>query len=32
MRSNGCGDLRKQNIDDQVMLCGWAYNGLGRMG
>ncbi len=24
MRSNGCGDLRKQQIDDQVQLCGWV--------
>ncbi|QNI60247.1 aspartyl-tRNA synthetase [Synechococcus sp. BIOS-U3-1] len=24
MRSNGCGDLRKQHIDQQVQLCGWV--------
>ncbi|WP_413744645.1 aspartate--tRNA ligase [Synechococcus sp. MIT S9451] len=24
MRSNGCGDLRKQQIDEQVQLCGWV--------
>ena len=24
MRSNGCGDLREQNIDQQVQLCGWV--------
>ena len=24
MRSNGCGDLREQNIDDAVQLCGWV--------
>ena len=24
MRSNGCGDLRKQHIDKQVQLCGWV--------
>jgi hypothetical protein len=26
MRSNGCGDLRKQQIDDQVQLtaAGWT--------
>ncbi|MGC6482648.1 MAG: aspartate--tRNA ligase [Synechococcus sp.] len=24
MRSNGCGDLRKQQIDEQVKLCGWV--------
>ena len=24
MRSNGCGDLRVQNIDQQVQLCGWV--------
>ena len=24
MRSNGCGDLREQNIDEQVELCGWV--------
>jgi aspartyl-tRNA synthetase len=24
MRSNGCGDLRKQHIDDTVQLCGWV--------
>ena len=23
MRSNGCGDLREQNIDNSVQLCGW---------
>ena len=24
MRSNGCGDLREQQIDQQVQLCGWV--------
>ena len=24
MRSNGCGDLRKENIDAVVQLCGWV--------
>ena len=24
MRSNGCGDLREQNIDNAVKLCGWV--------
>ena len=24
MRSNGCGDLREHNIDQQVQLCGWV--------
>ena len=24
MRSNGCGDLREQNIEQQVQLCGWV--------
>ncbi|MEC8213631.1 MAG: OB-fold nucleic acid binding domain-containing protein, partial [Cyanobacteriota bacterium] len=24
MRSNGCGDLREQTIDEQVTLCGWV--------
>ncbi len=24
MRSNGCGDLREQNIDNAVQLCGWV--------
>ena len=24
MRNNGCGDLREQNIDQQVQLCGWV--------
>ncbi len=24
MRSNGCGDLREQNINQQVQLCGWV--------
>jgi len=24
MRSNGCGDLREQNINEQVELCGWV--------
>ena len=24
MRSNGCGDLRKEQIDQQVQLCGWV--------
>ena len=24
MRSNSCGDLREQNIDQQVQLCGWV--------
>ena len=24
MRSNGCGDLREQQIDKQVQLCGWV--------
>ena len=24
MRSNGCGDLREQNIDNAVELCGWV--------
>ena len=24
MRSNGGGDLREQNIDDAVQLCGWV--------
>ncbi|MEC8214344.1 MAG: aspartate--tRNA ligase, partial [Cyanobacteriota bacterium] len=23
-RSNGCGDLREQTIDEQVTLCGWV--------
>ena len=24
MRSNGCGELREQQIDDNVQLCGWV--------
>ena len=24
MRSNGCGDLRTEQIDEQVKLCGWV--------
>ena len=24
MRSNGCGDLREQNIVELVQLCGWV--------
>ena len=24
MRSNGCGELREQHIDDNVRLCGWV--------
>ncbi len=24
MRSNGCGDLRETQVDEQVKLCGWV--------